>query len=124
MQAMNANRMFNVPQLCMRIKRQASYRLGVLKKSRKHCEKYLSAYEKYKEKPIKCIEEQMDFLINTFRNDEYTLMLFWLMRIDIEDGTWDPVIGHNDAAAAKAREKFQDSVDRDYAKSIIPNKFF
>ena len=165
---------------------QASYRLGMTKKSRKHCENYLSAYGKYKDKPPRCIEEEMDFLMNTFRDDEYTLMLFWLMRIDIENGTWDsfeqyfdiiswdgsahyeeknyamdliwaatsgdyddhisgmvstfwqyprtlgvvqnallawdPVIGHNDVAAAKAREEFQRSAERDYAENIIPDK--
>ena len=68
---------------------QGAYHTGKTKQARKHAKNYLEYYTKYAGSPPRYVEEQYDFLMNTFSKRECGYVTTWLIDMDIEDGNWE-----------------------------------
>ena len=68
---------------------QACFQLGFTKKARKHIQAYITTYNKMKDAPVEYSEDYTYILMTTFEKSKYFFLLVLLIRMDIEEGSWE-----------------------------------
>ena len=74
-----------------RVAARAARELGLSKNSRKHCLRYLQAYEKLHDAPVEWAEDWLYFLEDTFLEKRVAYTAAMYVDLELADGNWEAI---------------------------------